>query len=317
MQQVLFALIGSLPFLVAQCPQPTPPGASFADATRISDWDEASSERTYPIDAEFDCGVRKLALEYASKVLQDVPDAKQALAQVHDALQLKTCSASIGDVHAWKYLLSSSFEASRYDATTTEYYVSPQGSDTNSGTEGSPFRTIVRARDEIRKTSGEKESLESEKDFLMRMSRRAVNERKSISVILREGTYYLNGTLFLEPQDSGVSDEMPITYRAYQARAGRTVHFLSTSFPFRANPSSCLGELNSIWTGRSRETMFIEQLFPMTSKFLHCFETEIASNWRDFPTATRRFHNRRVISMQAAVEVAAAKRERWCLSIRR
>ena len=180
MHQALFALIGSLPFLVAQCPQPTPPGASFADATRISDWDEASNERTYPIDAEFDCGVRKLALEYASKVLQDVPDAKQALVQVHDALQLKTCSASIGDVHAWKYLLSSSFEASRYDATTTEYYVSPQGSDTNSGTEGSPFRTIVRARDEIRKTSGGKESLERERLFNAHVS--SCSKRKKVHI---------------------------------------------------------------------------------------------------------------------------------------
>ncbi len=75
------------------------------------------------------------------------------------------------------------------------FYVAPNGSDANAGSESAPFATPQRARDAIR----------------------AVKQRglgRPVTVYLRGGTYFLREPLVFAPQDSGTPDA-PITYAAY------------------------------------------------------------------------------------------------------
>ena len=84
------------------------------------------------------------------------------------------------------------------------FYVSTEGNDSWSGklaapnvekTDG-PFASIAKARDAIRQIRAKKPFTEP------------------ITVMVREGKYYLNETLVFEPVDSGTK-ECPITYMAY------------------------------------------------------------------------------------------------------
>ncbi|TLD00054.1 InlB B-repeat-containing protein [Robinsoniella peoriensis] len=75
----------------------------------------------------------------------------------------------------------------------TFYYVSPQGSDNNPGTEAQPFQTIQAARDTIR-------GLDQLPDG-------------GITVLLEDGKYYEQETIVFTPQDSG-TQENPIVYKA-------------------------------------------------------------------------------------------------------
>ncbi len=75
----------------------------------------------------------------------------------------------------------------------TFYYVSPQGSDSNPGTEAQPFQTIQTARDTIR-------GLDHLPDG-------------GITVILEDGKYYEQETIVFTPEDSG-TQENPIIYKA-------------------------------------------------------------------------------------------------------
>ncbi|MBA7577085.1 hypothetical protein ES708_18931 [subsurface metagenome] len=70
------------------------------------------------------------------------------------------------------------------------------GSDLNTGTRSHPFATITKARDVIR---------ESNKN----------GSNKFYSVLIRKGTYYLNATFLLTPEDSG-KDGKPIIYTNYE-----------------------------------------------------------------------------------------------------
>src|SRR5678815_192393 len=71
---------------------------------------------------------------------------------------------------------------------TADFFVSPRGNDAWSGTladpvaGNGPFATIARARDAVRKTR---------------------KPGRAIRVVLRSGTYYLDNTLELGPEDSG------------------------------------------------------------------------------------------------------------------
>lgn len=78
------------------------------------------------------------------------------------------------------------------------FYVSQNGSDSNSGSEASPFLTLEKARDAIR---GLKQSPAGLPDG-------------GVTVFLRGGVYNRIGSFLLEEQDSGTADK-PITYRAY------------------------------------------------------------------------------------------------------
>jgi hypothetical protein len=138
-----------------------------------------------------------MALEYASKVLQQVPDEETALKLVHDALNLAECQ-KIGKTYLELHQVlpaKQDIDVYRWDVAPVTYFVSPNGSDSNEGTLQSPWKTITRARDEIRKLP--------------------VEERKFTVVFMRSGTYYLNETVSLEVQDSGSSADAPVVYASY------------------------------------------------------------------------------------------------------
>ena len=85
--------------------------------------------------------------------------------------------------------------ASVLGAQPNAYYVSPAGSDANPGTEAQPFKTIARARDEVR---GHNQSMTAD-----------------ITVYLRGGRYGLEKTLLFEPRDSGTNGHQ-IIYENYR-----------------------------------------------------------------------------------------------------
>ena len=74
------------------------------------------------------------------------------------------------------------------------FVVSPDGSDSQPGTEQKPFATLTRARDAVREY-------------------RADNDAP-VKVLVREGTYYLPEPLVLGPEDSGC-EAAPIAYAAW------------------------------------------------------------------------------------------------------
>lgn len=84
----------------------------------------------------------------------------------------------------------------------TAFYVAPNGSDSNSGGESDPFRTLEAARDAVRSLKGG-----------------SGLPAGGVTVYLREGTYPRSSTFELTEQDSGTADS-PIVYRAYH---GETV----------------------------------------------------------------------------------------------
>jgi len=75
-------------------------------------------------------------------------------------------------------------------------YVSPGGGDTADGTEGDPFAALTGARDAIR-------ALKSSGGFT-----------KPVTVVLRGGTYEIDGPFTLTPGDSG-TESCPVAYRSF------------------------------------------------------------------------------------------------------
>ena len=76
--------------------------------------------------------------------------------------------------------------------------VSPDGSDSNSGTESEPFKTIEKARDEVRKHTKDMTS--------------------DIVVYLKDGVYYQDETLAFGTEDSGTNGYQ-VRYEAYEGAA--------------------------------------------------------------------------------------------------
>jgi len=72
----------------------------------------------------------------------------------------------------------------RGGSSSGDYYVSPEGSDSNPGTEAQPFKTIERARQAVRATI-------------------ASGMSSDITVLIRGGKYFLSSTLSFDEQDSG------------------------------------------------------------------------------------------------------------------
>ena len=68
-------------------------------------------------------------------------------------------------------------------AVQNTFYVSPAGNDKNPGTKAAPFKTIQRARDEVRKVNGKMSG--------------------DVEVILGGGTYQLDETLVFDHRDGG------------------------------------------------------------------------------------------------------------------
>ncbi|MDP4880349.1 MAG: hypothetical protein NWR36_10730, partial [Opitutales bacterium] len=76
-------------------------------------------------------------------------------------------------------------------AMATEFYVSPNGSDSNNGTKASPVASLEKARSLARAVAG----------------------KTPIQINVADGVYYLPETLVLESKDSG-SGKAPIIYRS-------------------------------------------------------------------------------------------------------
>ncbi|RED61869.1 RICIN domain-containing protein [Cohnella lupini] len=79
-------------------------------------------------------------------------------------------------------------------ATQAEYYVSPNGNDSNPGTIGAPFKTVQRARDVVRTVNG--------------------SMTGDILVYLRGGNYPVTGSIDFASNDSGTNGYR-ILYQAY------------------------------------------------------------------------------------------------------
>ncbi len=77
------------------------------------------------------------------------------------------------------------------------FYVAPAGDDNNPGTLERPFRTLERARDEIRS-----------------LKRTGKLPGGGVTVFLREGRHFRDETFTLRPEDSG-EESAPIVYAAY------------------------------------------------------------------------------------------------------
>lgn len=80
-------------------------------------------------------------------------------------------------------------------APASEFYVSQAGNDAAAGTEREPFRTVDRARAEVRKKV-------------------AAGLREPVTVFLRGGTYELPETLTFGPEDGG-TETLAVTYAAF------------------------------------------------------------------------------------------------------
>ncbi len=92
------------------------------------------------------------------------------------------------------FLLLFKSSLGRIYALDSNYYVSPNGSDTNPGTLSQPFQTITHARDFLRTAKN--------------------NITGNITVYLMRGTYVLNEAIFFGQQDSG-NPNQSITYTSY------------------------------------------------------------------------------------------------------
>ena len=88
--------------------------------------------------------------------------------------------------------------ASHSTALTNEFYIAPNGNDTNLGTKDQPFATLDRACDAVR-------NLKLAKEY----------PASGVTVWLRGGVYSLSQTFRLGSQDSGLPGA-PVVYRAYQ-----------------------------------------------------------------------------------------------------
>ena len=75
-----------------------------------------------------------------------------------------------------------------------DFVVAPDGSDAHPGTAERPFATLARARDAVRQHKTQTPG--------------------AVTVLVREGTYYLESPLVLSPEDSG-EEGAPITYAAW------------------------------------------------------------------------------------------------------
>ena len=96
----------------------------------------------------------------------------------------------------WKLLVTifpmlGSVAMAGFFSSSVELYVSPAGSDTNSGSQGKPVASLARARDPARPKAG----------------------NKAVTVHVADGMYYLPETLLFTPADSG-SEKNPVVYKA-------------------------------------------------------------------------------------------------------
>ena len=131
----------------------------------------------------FDCKMRQLGMQFAQKIQPTLSKAK--LQEIADALngaeEAQNCSVSVPDVPEQIGKRAPSFPLPKIDASSSFYVDTNKGSDSNSGTVESPFQTINKAV----------------------MAARDAGEYSTI--ILREGTFYLNETIVLTTKNKGLT----------------------------------------------------------------------------------------------------------------
>lgn len=111
-----------------------------------------------------------------------------------------------------------------------EFYVSPLGGDSNSGTKEAPFATLARARGAARAVAG----------------------TRPVTVVLRGGTYRLPETLVISPEDSG-TPEAPVLWKAFPGEKA----VVSGGRPIAGWKKADRGR----WTAQVPETLRFNQLF--------------------------------------------------------
>ena len=139
------------------------------------------------VPAEFDCGARQLALQFATSLL---PSGSGSIEEVADALRLQEC----GKLPRLPQLPQHQ-QRSTPKPTEIEVYVSPTGKDSNDGSISAPLPSLQGARDRIRQI-------------------RLGTIEQNATVVLRAGIYHLHKPLTLSPEDSFVH---------YTAMAGEEV----------------------------------------------------------------------------------------------
>jgi len=145
------------------------------------------SSRLPDVDPVFDCAWRKMAMDYAVKIQPWISSESTKTKQLYDALQIST----LCDI-PYNHKAYQSWTNNALPITTTfdvVFYVDPiHGSDQNTGSLLNPFATLQHAVDATRKARSAQ-------------SIRAGNA----AIFLRKGTYYLNATVVLGSQDSGLT----------------------------------------------------------------------------------------------------------------
>lgn len=112
-----------------------------------------------------------------------------------------------------------------------DIHVSPSGKDSNDGSAGSPFATLVAARDAARKSA----------------------KSEAVTIHVADGTYYLPETLILTPDDSG-SMEKPVVYKA--VNEGKAIISGGLKLALEWKPFR-----NGIYQAETPAGTFIDQLF--------------------------------------------------------
>jgi hypothetical protein len=141
-----------------------------------------------PIPAAFDCGIRRLALEYGAKLVAAMPAANLAL---WEALQLGPACSDPAPPPAMPPVFSPPAAA----ASENDVWVSPTGDDSASGeSASSAWRTLARAARWLALTPAA--------------------QRPPTTVHLLPGTYALDSTLSLGPEHSGASAAAPVRWVA-------------------------------------------------------------------------------------------------------
>ena len=141
------------------------------------------------VPLDFDCGTRRLALGYASRVLSG---ATGQAASVFEALQL---GPKCGDhpPPAAPARTAATAPATEGVAAAVSYFLSPTGSDRAAGTSAAPWRTLSRV--------------------LAALAQRPTAARPATFVNLYPGVYRLNQTLLVTAAHSGASSDAPVIWR--------------------------------------------------------------------------------------------------------
>ena len=106
-----------------------------------------------------------------------------------------------------------------------ELFVSPEGSDTNTGIKKCPFATLERARDEIRK-----------------LKKNGPLPAGGVTVYIRDGGYKVSQTFKLAAEDSG-TEGAPVVYCAYGREMPRVTGGITVGDFTRVTDSAVLGRL--------------------------------------------------------------------------